>query len=419
MTMFRRKDCRMSRTTSTFTWLGLASLLVTLTACSGHGGGAPGAGQGGGVPVEAMTLHLSNIPQAQDYQATLISRHSVVLQPQVAGQIAEIYVKAGDHVRAGTPLLLIDPRRQQASLASSKADAAALLANIKQASDNVASLQEQRKGLESNVQVNQQQYTRYSNLFSQGAASRQVVEQYLDALNKARADLNANAAQIQAQRSAVVTAQKTYQRALAGVREQNVQLQYYRVTAPYAGIVGDIPVKVGNYVTTDTQLLSVTDNDPLELNIGLPADRAFDIRTGLPVQVLDNNGKPQVDGRLSFVSPNVNAGTQTILVKAIISNPTGLLKADQSVRARVIYSEKPGVAIPASAVSHLGGQDFAFLIVDKAGQHVVKQQPVTLGGIQNNQYVVLQGLKDGDLIVAQGIQKLMDGVPVTILPKGQ
>ena len=406
-------------------WFTLSAsvLLVFLSAC-----GKPPAqngpmmgGMGGGVPVEALTVREQLVAQTQTYQANLISRHSITLQPRVAGQIASVYVKPGDQVRVGTPLLQIDARQQLASLNSSKADSAALKAQIKQSEDTAKSLMEQSTGLQANVLLNQKLLTRYQNLYSKGAGNRQDVEQYTSALQKAQSDLAANKAQIQAQKSAVVTTRKTYERALAGVNQQSILLQFYRITAPIAGKVGEIPIKVGNYVDTDAQLLSITDNRQLELNIGLPADKAFEVKSGLPVEILDNMQKPVLKTALSFVSPVVDQATQTILVKAIIQNPTDLLKANQSVKARVFFSQAKGIMIPTEVVSHLGGQDFVFLIHRKDGKSMVKQQPVTLGEIQTgNQYIVQKGLQDGDVIVKSGIQKLMDGAPVTVLPqKGQ
>jgi RND family efflux transporter MFP subunit len=409
-------------------WLPMSAIcaLIFLSACGkppagSNPMGGPGMGGGGGVPVTAMTVHEQMVPQSQDYQGNLISRHSIVIQPRVAGQIASVYVKPGDFVRQGTPLLQIDAHQQQASYRSSRADAAALQANIRQAQDTVKSLVEQSVGLQSAVALNQKMLTRYQNLFSKGAGNRQDVEQYTNALQKAKADLASNQAQIQAQKSAVTTARKTYERALAGVNEQSVLLNFYKITAPIAGKVGEIPVKVGNYVNTDAQLLSITENSQLELNIGLPAERAFELKSGLPVEIMDNNQKPVLRTKLSFISPVVDPNTQTILVKALLNNPNELLKANQSVKTRVFFSEAKGITVPTGAVSHLGGQDFVYLVVKKDGKDTVKQQPVVLGKIQSgDQYVVEKGLKHGDVLVSQGIQKLMDGAPVTVLPqKGQ
>lgn len=393
----------------------LACLLFGVTGC----GQRPfmASMMGGGVPVESMVLQATPVSQSGIYQATLISRYSVALQPQVSGQIANIYVNAGDRVKTGQLLMVIDKRKQEATLNSSHSDAASAKANISQAKSMLYTYQVQREALQSNFTLNKKLYDRYTYLYSKKTVSKQDLEKYTDGYNKAKSDLEANSAQIQAQKAAIEAAQSNYNKANYSIKEQEVQLQYYKIVAPYSGIVGDIPVKVGSYVTGSTPLLSITQNDSLEINIGLPVEKVFEIRTGLPVEVLDNTGSVVGKAKISFVSPSVDTNTQTVLVKAVIQNTKGILKADQSVKVRVIYSQSPGIIVPINSISHFGGQDFAFLVNKKGNKSFVKQVPVKLGEIQNNKYIVTSGLKDNDEIVSEGIQKLMDGAPITIMPK--
>lgn len=394
----------------------LLSLLLGATAC----GQRPFmASMNAGLPVQAIKLDLTPVSQSDIYQATLISRYSVSLQPQVSGQIANIYVKAGDRVSSGQLLMVIDKRKQEAALNSSRASAAALKADISNAKNTLYNYQVQREALESSLEFNQKQYNRYQALYAKKSVSQQDLEKYTDSLNKAKSDLKANAAQIQAQESAIETAKSNHEKALYSIKEQEAQLQYYKIIAPYSGIIGDIPVKIGSYVTGTTQLLSITENNPLEINIGLPVEKVFDIRKGLAIEILDDDGNKIGNSVISFVSPRVDTNTQTILVKAILKNGTGIFKADQSVKARVIYKKAPGIMIPTSAVNHFEDQDFAYVINQKGKMFFVKQQSIKLGNIQNNKYTIISGLKKGDQIVSQGIQKLIDGTPVTIMPEGK
>src|SRR5574344_130253 len=363
--------------------------------------------------VETGIIKPAEVENSEIYQGTLISRYSVSLQPQVSGQIASINVKAGDMVRAGQILLVIDPRKQEASLNSSKADATSMKATIEQAKSNLNTYEVQQSSLISNYENAKIQYERYSDLYSKKTVSKQDLENYTDAYRKAKSVLDANTAQIKAQKSAVNVAVSNYQKSTFTIKEQGVQLAYHKIVAPYAGIIGDIPVKIGEYVTSDTKLLSITQNNQLELNVGLPSEKVFIIQKGLPVQILDYDGKAIADSKLSFVSPKIDTDTQTILVKAIFKNPKEMLKADQSVKARVLYSKYEGILVPTSAVTHLGGQDFAFVVAQNKGQKVVKQLPITVGEIQNEKYVIKKGLNIGDCIVTQGVQKLYDGAVVT------
>jgi RND family efflux transporter MFP subunit len=363
--------------------------------------------------VEVETIKSAEVENSEVYQGTLISRYSVSLQPQVTGQIASINVKAGDRVRAGQILLVIDPRKQEATLNSSKADAASMKAAIEQARSNLNTYEVQKNSLISNYEIAKTQYERYRDLYERKTVSKQDLENYTDAYRKAKSALDSNTAQIKAQKSAVNAAVSNYKKSTFTIKEQGVQLAYHKIVAPYAGIIGDIPVKIGEYVTSDTKLLSITQNNQLELNVGLPSEKVFIIQKGLPVQILDYDGKAIADSKLSFVSPRIDTDTQTILVKAIFKNPKEMLKADQSVKARVLYSKSQGILIPTSAVTHLGGQDFAFVVNENEGQKTVKQVPITVGEIQNEKYVIKKGLNIGDCIVTQGVQKLYDGAVVT------
>ena len=104
----------------------------------------------------------------------------------------------------------------------------------------------------------------------------------------------------------------------AQVREQEVQLHYYNVVAPRGGIVGDIPVRVGDRVTTSTQLTTVDKPGSLEVYVYVPIEHSSQLKMNLPVQVLDSDGKVLANSRISFISPQVDNTTQTVLVKARI-----------------------------------------------------------------------------------------------------
>lgn len=328
------------------------------------------------VPEKAVVyveiLKPQKLENSQLYQGILISRQSVLLQPQVSGQISQINVKAGDRVKTGDLLLVIDPRKQEALLNSYVVKRSALLVNYETAKI---------------------QYERYSDLYEKKTVSKQDMENYENAYKKAKSDYETNEAQI---------------------KEQEVQLGYHKITAPFSGIIGDIPVKIGDHVTPETKMLSVTQNETLELNVGLPADRVFEIKPGLPVQILDNENKVAASSTLSFISPRVDSSTQTILTKSIMKNENGILKADQSVKVKVVYSNTQGLLIPVSAKIHLVGQDFVYVVKEENGEKVVKQTPITLGKIQQEKYVVTKGLKNGDCVVIKGVQKLYDGAKVRI-----
>ncbi len=394
--------------------LFLTTFILMFTVACGRSGptammGGPGGSQA--VPVKIATVESGSIDNTSEYIATLKSRKSVTLQPQVDGQVAKILVRPGAKVAAGTPLIQVNAAKQQATVSSLVAASESNQADLESARATLVSLQADRRSNLSNLKFQQQQYDRYVELRRDGAVSQQNLDQYRNSLDAAGASLYAQDAKINAQKALISKSERAVQQARANIKEQTVQLQYYGITAPFAGTVGDIPVKVGDYVTSSTQLTTVTQNHPLEVNLSVPAERASELRQGMSVKLLDPQGKAIGDSRVFFIAPSINQ-TQLILIKALFPNTADRLRADQLVQASVVWNRRPGVLVPTAAISRVAGQDFVFVAEEQSSKLVARQKPIKLGDIQGNSYQVLQGLKPGEKIVVSGILKLSDGVPI-------
>jgi len=381
----------------------------------------PAAAQPQGVGVKLAPVEAATIDESSEYIASLESRRSVTLQPRIQGQVSQIFVTAGDEVKAGTPIIQVDAREQQAAVNSVSATVAAAQAELESSRATLKSLEAQRQSNLSDVKLNQQEYERYSSLATQGAVSQQTRDQYRNRLDAARSSLSAINAQIQAQQAAVSQAEKALLQAQANVQAQQVQLQYYQISAPFAGTVGNIPVKVGDFVNTSTQLTNITQNRPLEVNISVPIERAPQLRPGMPVELLDVQGRSVGTSKVFFIAPNTANNTQSVLIKSLFDNAMGQLRADQYLRAKVIWNRRPGVVIPTTAVTRLGGESFVYVAeapapAPQGPQLVARQKPIKLGDIRGNNYQVLEGLKPGERIVVSGILNLQDGVPIIPAP---
>src|SRR5437867_2622721 len=339
---------------------------------------APGAGAPP-MQVQVQIAPAVKIPDTTEYLSILKSRHSAAINPQVEGQITRIFVKSGDHVEAGTPLLQIDPLKQEATLNSQEAARAAQEANLRFAK---ISLERAQK------------------LFDAGVISKHEFDNVQTSYDAAQAQLKALDEQ---------------------VKQQKVELHYYSVASPMAGIVGDIPVRMGDRVTVSTMLTTINEPGALEAYIYVPAERAKNLKTGLPVRVLDTTGNPVSEARITFVSPQVETDTQTVLAKATIENSQSRLRIAQQIRAQITWGVHEGPVIPVLAVLRINGQFFAFVAVNEGKGTVARQRPLKLGDTAGNDYVVLDGLKTGDHLILSGTQFLQDGMPVTeqIQNKGQ
>jgi RND family efflux transporter MFP subunit len=322
------------------------------------------------MPVQVAPVTLSPVPRSDTYVATIKSRRSATMQPQVDGNLVNIFVKSGDFVKAGQVLMRIDPLKQMATVQSQQGT------------------QAQKKALYDYTEI---QVERQRKLFEAGVVSRDVYDQATQAYQNAKADYESNAALSDTQRQ---------------------QLAYYDIRAPFTGVIGDIPVHLGDYVSATTLLTTVDENADLEAYIYIPTERAGLVRQGLPVEILDTSGKTLVKSRISFLSPQVDNGLQSILAKAEIPRTAELLRNQQLVNARVTWSTTPAPVVPVLAVSLVGGQTFVYLAAQKGDGYIAHQVPVMLGETVGNTYPVISGLKPGDKVITSGLQFLQEGAPV-------
>src|SRR6266853_2493657 len=206
--------------------------MLTSTGCTNTEAKSPAPQP---LPVKTQTVNLAPVPRVDEYVATVKSRRSASIQPQVDGSLTRILVKSGDHVRAGQALMTIDPLKQQATL------------------DQQRSTEAQKK---TTYDYNTQEVERQRQLFQGGVTSKQNLDLAVQAYENSKADWEAST-------SASVS--------------QRRQLAYYNLTAPFAGVVGDIPVHIGDYVSPQTLLTTVDENAELEAYIYIPTERASEI----------------------------------------------------------------------------------------------------------------------------------------------
>ncbi|HEX3438042.1 MAG TPA: efflux RND transporter periplasmic adaptor subunit [Pseudacidobacterium sp.] len=344
----------------------MASLL---TACSKPAQQAGAGAQGSqAMPVKTVLVQPQPVPRSDEYVTTIKSRRSATISPQVSGNLISISVRSGDHVAVGQLLMVLDPLQQEATVQSLK------------------STEQQKLAV---YQYNQIEVERQRKLYAGGVTSRDALDQAEQSFKNSKAD---------------------YESAVASRQAAEKQLGYYRIRAPYDGVVGDVPVHVGDYASPTTVLTTVDENRDLEAYIYIPSERAREVHMGLPVDIVDNDGNKIERTTINFISPQVDNGLQGILAKAPVHSP--LLRTQQLVKAKVIWSTAPVPTVPVLAVTRLGGQTFVYVAQGDNGKFVAKQRAVTLGDTIGNDYAVESGLNTGDKVIVSGTQFLVDGAPV-------
>lgn len=397
-------------------WISLAlATSLTLAACQG---GPPMMGGFPPAMVQLQEVESSTVQDFSEFVGALEARNKVALRPELSGRIAQIFVQPGQSVQAGTPIAQLRAEQTRSELGGAVADVEASAAAVNTAQARIRAAEASRDRARADVQLQDTELRRTQELVTEGALAQQRLDQVTNERATAVAALAEAEGNLGAAQAALIEAQAFLNRSRADQAVASEDLQDRLIVAPIAGVVGEVPTKVGDFVSSNDTITNIIQNDVLELNIAVPIERATDLRVGLPIELLDATGEPLIRGRISFVSPEVTANQQSVLAKATFENG-GLLKDGQFVRTRLIWSTEPGVLVPSVAVTRVAGQTFVFVAEtgeestpDGQPQQIARQRPVTLGNLQGNNYEVVSGLETGEQVIVTGVLNLQDGSPI-------
>ncbi len=386
--------------------------IILTTSCSSGGDARAGAFPPPLVEVGKATSDL--VREESEYIARFESRKSVTLSPRVGGIIRSINTASGNVVGDGQVLIRIEASQQEAVVRSAVVGIESRSRVIDQARSQLAALESDKISRESNLKLAKIQLERTSKLQSQGVVSRQELDIAENNYQTAVSSLGAINGQIQAQKASIAQTQSDAKQAGEVLSEQRAQLRYFDISAPFAGVAGDIPVKVGDYVSPSTQLMTITVNQPLEAYIYIPVEKSSKLRTGMPVELIAPDGRELGSSSVFFVAPGAQGSDQTVLIKAEYANADARIRVGEWGQARIVWSQDSGLWIPTTAVTQLAGQNFVFLAKEENGKWSAHQIPVKLGEPTNSRYPVIEGITAEDEIILSGTQNLFDKMPITI-----
>ena len=439
--------------------LAVAFLSLGIGGC---GGGEQEAQQPQAIAVKLKTLESGTLVDSSEYVGSLEARDRVSLAPRIDGRISEIFVRQGDRVKRGDPIVRLEPTQEQedvnaatqavneerARLGQVQAELRTAEANRAAAAAEVESVRADVQDASSEVELARINIERSRMLVEGGALAQQELDTDDRDLKSSVAQLNSQRETLNAANESLQAAERQVEQARANVETQNAaikraeaelgsisqSLAYNTISAPIDGVVGSFDErKVGDYVSVGEQLTTITNNQSFELNVNIPVEYRDRLKPGLKVETINQDGSTGIVGEISYIAPLVQQGTQSILTKVIFPDD-GSFKDREYQRVRVIWSEEPGVLVPTTAISTLGGQDFVYIAKEKqsdnnadnntenaqaqensdpnASSLVAAQQPIKLGSIQAQEYQVISGLKEGDRIAVSNILSLRDGASI-------
>ena len=368
----------------------LCKLLLASTLIGGVSSCVPKPPPTTFLSIQTSRISEANFSPAIEAISPLESTTNVAVKPQIDGAVVEILATAGQQVKAGQVILVLDNVQQSAALDAARNEA--------------------RKD-----RINA---ARYEYLYSQGAVSAKERDRYSTEAVQAKDEALSDAA----------------------------ELGYKFVRAPIDGVIGDLDsVKLGDYVKTGQTITGIVDNSNLWTLMEIPASQASAVKVGQTVK-LTSQASPPVngEGKVTFVSPyyGISGSTSspnTLMVKAEFPNLTGQLKTGQFVASEIITGSQASLAVPVQAVMMQAQQPFVYKVVPlskalpkikaspNASEQAVKkleklpgntpivvQTQVQLGDLQNNNYPLKSGLQAGDQVAISNTSRLRTGMPVQV-----
>src|SRR5579863_2082033 len=341
---------------------------------------APPPAAGPGIPVTAGTVAAADVPVFLQTIGTVQAFNMVTIRSRVDGQLVRIDFTEGQEVKAGDPLVQIDPRPYQAALEQAQAAKAKDEATLASA---------------------QLDLDRYSQLVGSGYQTRQSYDQQKALVAQTQAALTGDQAQIDA---------------------AQLNLNYTDIRSPIAGRLGARLVDVGNMVhaSDTTGLVTVAELKPIFVSFTLAQENAHKIRERqavAPLEVLDygEDGKTLLSkGKLTLIDNAIDQTTGTIHLKATFANQDERLWPGEFVNVRLILNTRRGVpTVPAQTVQNGATGQYAYVIKP---DNTVERRDVEVAAVQDGIAVIAKGLKAGEKVVVDGQYRLTNGARVKVEP---
>jgi multidrug efflux system membrane fusion protein len=332
------------------------------------------------VPVTAGTVIARDVPVFLNGIGTVQAYNTVAVQSRADGQIVKIAFHEGQEVKAGDPLVQIDPRPYQAALDQALA---------------------QKQKDEAQLASAQADLERYASLVGRGYQTRQSFDQQKATVAALKASIQGDAAQIENAR---------------------LNLAYSDIRAPISGRLGARLVDIGNMVhaASNTTLVTINQLRPIFVSFTLPQQDLDRVRrqqnkSPLTVEAFAQDNKTELaQGRLSLINNMVDQATGTVQMKADFANQDERLWPGEFVNVRVMLRVRRNVpTVPAQTVEEGADGNFVYVI---GPDDTVERRTVTVAATQDGIAVVTKGLKPGERVVVDGQYRLTNGARVRIVP---
>ncbi len=386
-----------------------AALLAAGSACR-RGTTAEGQASGGGpLVVDVTTARASFLPVTRVLRVTgsLMADEEAEVAAETTGRVVETPVERGSRVSEGSPLVKLAQTEAQASLQEAEA-------NVEQI--------EVRLGVSADQPFDAERVPEVST----ARATKELAAAEFARIRKLYEDRVVSGSEYDQRRTQVESTARQYETARNSARQLYRSLEAARarltlarkafadtiVRAPFAGLVVERKISVGDFVTRGTRVVTVVRVNPLRLELTVPEQYVSTIRSGELLELaVDAYPGRTFKGQVRFVSPALRADQRALTVEAIVPNADASLKPGLFATAAI---QQPGNAralcVPAAAVRNLAGSTRLYVV---SGDRV-QERIVTLGQAIGESIEIAAGIAEGDEVAQTNVDRLADGARVRI-----
>lgn len=340
-----------------------AVLRVAFAQDENGGGGRGGPGGGRGQQVSEAVVTARDFSDQIEVLGVARGARSVNITSSSSELITRVLFTDGQRVSAGTPLVQLQAREEEAGIIEARAQ----------------------------VGLAEKQYARYAELGERGFAPRMVVEQYEAELASARATLQAAQAR-QGDRS---------------------------IRAPFSGTLGLSSVTAGTLINPGAVITTLDDIDTIRVDFPVPERYINVLRAGLPITATaDAYGEEPFQGRIALVDTRINETTRSVIARAEFPNPGYRIRPGMLVRVSVQQGQRQTAAVPEASIQYEGDGAFVYRIAGGEGGSTAQRVEVETGAVENGFVEIVSGLRAGERIVGSGLNRIQPNSPVTVAQAG-
>jgi membrane fusion protein (multidrug efflux system) len=349
-----------------FFLVAAAAFLLLLFVAGGiklatAGSKKPGAGAGGAGGRAALVSVVTASPRSFADRIEVLGvakgRESVTITSDTTELVTAVHFRDGQAVRAGQVLVDLKASEQDAGVAQAAAQQAQA----------------------------QRDYDRWKTLADRGIAPRATAEQYLAALQSAKA-------------------------ATAAARSRKLDRV---IRAPFSGVVGLSDISPGSLVNPGAAIVSLDDLSVIRVDFDVPDRYLSVLRIGTAITATPDSLPGQsFGGRIAQIDTRVNTATRAIKARAEFPNPGGQIRPGMLMKVGIDHGARQAVSVPESAIAYEGDAAYVFLLVTQGGKTKAQKRVVTVGASQDGWVEIQQGLSVGDKVIGDGLNRVQDGQAV-------